>query len=268
MVQKRHNLIQLLKEFYTFLSNPVYDYKRNNPLTINEIVQLFFAVFMVGMLGSAYILGAVGIEDIPHAMSDMMDNMSLPFVFLMAVIVAPVLEELIFRFHLRYKPLMVLFILCSIVYMIYLMPGDISSDSKLTEGLLGLRNEHASSELINFFITSKLVKVILTALVVFVLYLLVKRFRQSIDSFLDNFFGIPFYLTVAIFAFVHIYNFELPSHMWFYGPLMVMPQVVIGLLLGYVRVRNGICHSILVHAMNNSIPMLIMVIAQYTGMQM
>ena len=228
-------------------------------MTNNEIIKLFLCVFFFGMLGSSIILGAVGIDEIPHAMNDMMDTMPMPMIFLVAVVVAPVVEELLFRLHLKYKPLMFLFLLISTVTTVLLITGEsfgdmidpnsVFPDLKFRAPLIPLLTLSAASLL-------------------FFTYFLSKPFRAWIDKVLTKYFGIPFYATVAIFAFVHVFNFELPPDMWYYGPLLVLPQLIIGLLLGYVRVRNSVFHSMLVHGMNNSIPMFIMIYMKYAGIEM
>ena len=70
-------------------------------------------------------------------------------------------------------------------------------------------------------------------------------------------FPFIFYYIVALFAFLHIYNFDVNTINWYYAPLMVVPQFILGIYLGYVRLRNNIWSSILIHAINNIIPMIL-----------
>lgn len=63
-------------------------------------------------------------------------------------------------------------------------------------------------------------------------------------------------LTVA-FAVLHLLNFQLGSAPWWLLPVMVLPQWVTGLVLGWLRVRGGIGASILAHSIFNAGPLVL-----------
>ncbi|PKA96521.1 hypothetical protein B0O79_0156 [Flavobacteriaceae bacterium MAR_2009_75] len=68
-----------------------------------------------------------------------------------------------------------------------------------------------------------------------------------------SFFPYAFYLLTLIFAFYHILNFKFtPTTLWL-SPLLVAPQLCIGVFLGYIRVRFGLVWSITLHAAYNLI---------------
>ena len=70
-------------------------------------------------------------------------------------------------------------------------------------------------------------------------------FRRS------KYFGLVFYVLTFGFAFYHITNFEITSQILYLSPLLVAPQLFIGLLLGYIRVRLGLEWAMLLHALYN-----------------
>ena len=70
-------------------------------------------------------------------------------------------------------------------------------------------------------------------------------FRES------RYFGFVFYLFTLAFAFYHITNFEISPLILYLSPLLVAPQLFIGLLLGYIRVRLGLQWAILLHSLYN-----------------
>lgn len=74
-------------------------------------------------------------------------------------------------------------------------------------------------------------------------------------------FKIAFYVFAFIFGYVHITNFELTDNVWILSPLLVLPQIILGLYLGFIRVRFGLVWSILLHALYN---LIVSVIAYYT----
>ena len=70
-------------------------------------------------------------------------------------------------------------------------------------------------------------------------------------------FSLIFYISALAFAGMHWNNFVLGSLSWWLMPLLVLPQFVTGLVLGWVRVSRGIGAAILLHALFNAGPMLI-----------
>lgn len=69
-----------------------------------------------------------------------------------------------------------------------------------------------------------------------------------------------FYGSTLLFAALHLYNFNLqrvPLGIW---PLLVIPQSFTGLALGWLRVRYGIGASIALHALFNAGPLLVIFI--------
>lgn len=66
-----------------------------------------------------------------------------------------------------------------------------------------------------------------------------------------------FHLASLLFAAVHLYNFNLHGTPWWLFPLLVLPQWLTGLVLGWLRVKRGIGASMLLHAMFNGGPLLV-----------
>lgn len=69
-----------------------------------------------------------------------------------------------------------------------------------------------------------------------------------------------YHCSAIAFAAVHLYNFRLHEMPWTLMPLLVLPQWVTGLVLGWIRVRRGIGASILLHGMFNAGPLLIVLL--------
>ncbi len=66
-----------------------------------------------------------------------------------------------------------------------------------------------------------------------------------------------FHAAALAFAAVHLYNFRLASLNLVLLPLLVLPQWVTGLVLGWMRVRRGIGASMGLHAIFNGGPLLL-----------
>src|SRR5690606_2069945 len=58
-----------------------------------------------------------------------------------------------------------------------------------------------------------------------------------------------FYLATLLFAVIHLHNFNLNQAPLWLLPVLVLPQFVTGLVLGWIRVRRGIAVSVVLHAM-------------------
>ncbi|HDZ05862.1 hypothetical protein LCGC14_0122980 [marine sediment metagenome] len=77
----------------------------------------------------------------------------------------------------------------------------------------------------------------------------------------SKFFKIAFYLFTVLFGFMHISNFEMTKQVLLFSPLLVAPQISVGFLLGYIRIRFGLIWSMALHACYNMVlivPVLIM----------
>ncbi len=169
----------MIQELLEFLKNPVY--KQDKSVSLNEKIRLLLFLLGLALLISFALALIIGIVESAfnlnlgeHAMNRLFDDYSPEFIFAMAVIFAPVLEELLFR-------------------------GP--------------------------------------------MYL----FRNS------RYFNILFYLFTLAFGFYHLTNFEIDSTILYLSPLLVAPQLIIGLMLGYIRVRLGLEWAILLHACYNLI---------------
>ena len=171
--------MKMVHRLLLFLQRPVYE--RDNSLNLNDKLILLFQLLGLSLLISLGIGLLISIlEKISqfnfgrHALELLFEQYSSTFIFIVAVIFAPVVEELIFR-----APM----------------------------------------------------------------YL----FRNS------RLFGIVFYLLTLTFGFYHLSNFEMSATVLYLSPLLVAPQLFIGLLLGYLRVRAGLIWTILLHALYNLI---------------
>lgn len=60
-----------------------------------------------------------------------------------------------------------------------------------------------------------------------------------------------------LFAAVHLNNFSLNQTPWWLMPLLVLPQWLTGLVLAWLRVRRGIGASMLLHGIFNAGPLLV-----------
>jgi membrane protease YdiL (CAAX protease family) len=77
-------------------------------------------------------------------------------------------------------------------------------------------------------------------------------FRGPMIFFKEKpYFKYVFYGLTLIFGFYHISNFEISTTILLLSPLLVAPQISVGTLMGFIRVRFGILWAIALHALYN-----------------
>jgi hypothetical protein len=89
------------------------------------------------------------------------------------------------------------------------------------------------------------------ALSVFILT--VKFFPNSwLTTIKINFLQHTIYFTSSVFALLHITNFApYNAHVIFFYPVFVLPQFLMGLFLGYARIKYGFLYGVALHGLIN-----------------
>lgn len=187
------------QDLLSFVKNP-----RLDPLstTFLEQPQKIFPylialdfLLMIPLLG---IVGATGVEEGDHELTKMLDNPMLLILF--AVVLAPIIEELMFRF-------------------------PIGNWWKIPTRLWG-------------------------ETVV----------EWSVVKWCQANFKTLFWVFTIVFAAVHFTNFAATVPIYL-APILVLPQLVLGVILGYIRVGWGTRYSMLFHAIHNGIPVSLMLLS-------
>lgn len=80
--------------------------------------------------------------------------------------------------------------------------------------------------------------------------------RSGLHRTYSRHFGWIFYVSAIGFAAMHLYNFRLGDTPLWLMPALVLPQFFTGLVLGWLRVRQGIGTAIVLHTMFNAGPLL------------
>lgn len=62
-----------------------------------------------------------------------------------------------------------------------------------------------------------------------------------------------FYVFAIVFGYIHITNYHMTTNVLLISPILVAPQILLGLFLGMIRVQYGLIYSILFHAIYNAI---------------
>jgi membrane protease YdiL (CAAX protease family) len=83
------------------------------------------------------------------------------------------------------------------------------------------------------------------------------RNEQKLDTFLRSFwkkrYKFIFYFSAVLFGVVHICNFKFSYTILLLSPILVAPQIVLGLFIGFLRVRYGFILGFLLHVIHNAL---------------
>lgn len=66
-----------------------------------------------------------------------------------------------------------------------------------------------------------------------------------------------FYTSLSLFSIPHVLNFELNEVPFWFIPIIVLPMVSSGIVYSYLRLKQGILSSLLLHSLVNLLPYLI-----------
>ena len=157
----------------------------------------------------------------------MVDPSDLPW--LLALVWAPLIEEMLFRYGLR-RPAIALWLIPLMLFALWLKPG-------LAQAVI-----FALCVLAIYRVTSSAVMPAAGA---------VKWLRWY-----RRWFGFFLHGSVLIFAAVHLANFTFESVKWWLYGALILPQWFTGLVLAWIRVMRGITAAILLHALFNLGPLL------------
>ncbi|WP_370525436.1 type II CAAX prenyl endopeptidase Rce1 family protein [Dysgonomonas sp. 521] len=146
-------------------------------------------------------------------------------------VVGPVCEELIFRLPLIFTKRN---LLIAIVLLVFLLnKSDIPRAIVLSIVIIGVG--------------------------LFLLYYKKFRITEFLENVWKNHYTFVFYIFVLLFACIHITNYrDLSFIQYCLTPLIVVPQLIMGIFFGYTRVRykNGLIISIFMHICLNSLSLL------------
>jgi len=79
----------------------------------------------------------------------------------------------------------------------------------------------------------------------------------SLNQFLTKHFKVFFYLSAVFYTYVHLINFWIEKGHIVWLPLIFLPYLMLGLVLGYIRIKLGIKYSIIFHFIYNTFPFLL-----------
>lgn len=161
--------------------------------------------------------------------------------WLQAILWAPIVEELTFRYVLR-SPARLWWLLPAAVCALLVGPGW-QTALLVAATMLACWWPHLSPHAVSLQPSSF-------------------RLRRA----WHRYFGVLVHVSCLVFAAVHLNNFSLHQTPWWLMPFLVLPQWVTGLVLAWMRVRRGVGASMLLHSLFNGGPLLaVWIVIQIMG---
>ena len=205
-----------MNTLFLYLKKPIYP-SSFNKMNLGNFFLMLFIYFV-----STIPLGVIGLITLKlTGFSRLPLDLTLYKKILLGIIFAPIYEEVLMRLLLVFsRKNLVILISCCAAFLIYFC---IKSSPKM---------------LIFSFL------LIITSIV----YL----YHHQCFSFINNHYSIFFYLSAILFGLLHIFNFVgINGYNLIFTPLLVLPQIFLGLILVYIRVNYGFKYVVLLHAIVN-----------------
>lgn len=76
---------------------------------------------------------------------------------------------------------------------------------------------------------------------------------EKVATWHQKHFALIFYATTISFGLVHSVNFGNFQRIWYLIPLLVLPQLLLGIVLGFIRMHYGLPWSMFYHFFHNTI---------------
>lgn len=158
------------------------------------------------------------------------------YFFLFSVFLIPLVEESTFRLPLKFSSL---FLSISFCLFFYKFISSTFFNSSMYE--------------MSSYPVSRISFAIVAA---FLFYLIVskEKINKRLDSFWTKHFRLIFYILCILFAFIHVNNYRPSSYNMLLVPIITLPQLILGLTAGYMRINYGFVYAFGLHTLYNSSP--------------
>jgi hypothetical protein len=209
-----------MEDFFSYLKRPVY--RINERPAFVYFVALFF-MYVATVIPLSLVLALI---DKSFHFTHNIELSSVDKTVLWAVALAPVYEEVFFRSWLKLKKVNVVLIIGTLVAFTTMAIHD----SKIA-GMI-----------------------VFPSLLILFSTLLIVKGRARIGKFIKSNFKYFFYASVLLFGLVHATNFK--GNPWLIlalAPILGSPQIILGAILGFIRMKHGLFYSISFHMLVNAI---------------
>ncbi|SDW33542.1 CAAX protease self-immunity [Lutibacter oricola] len=227
--------IQLFRELIGFIKQPKLEI--NDTKTVKTKVIETIGLFVIKMMATITIAIVLGLFYEPTNITDSkMAERFTPLIFvLVGGFVLPAFEEITFRLSLKFNVCYASLSITTITYYI-LTKAVFKTNLSLVDDSFYLR--------------------ILYSIGIGVLSLIVLNFnsiKKRLNNYWNRNFRFIYYTSCILFAWLHIFNFELSILNLVLLPIITLPQLFSATIAGYTRVAFGFQYPLIIHMFTNTI---------------
>ena len=225
--------LRLIKDLTRFISQP--RYLPLKELTVKNKVYDTLGLFLIKLVFSLLVANVLAIFYEPKNITDAnMAERFTPLAYLMVGgLILPIYEEVCFRLSLKFKTLYAALTIMALSY--YLLTKAIYKTN------LSLVDET--------FYTRVGLSLILGIISFILMYR--KKIYQKLTVLWENNIKWIYYLSCVLFAWLHIFNFELNLTNILLLPIITLPQLFSATIAGYTRLSFGFRYPLFVHMGTN-----------------
>lgn len=209
-----------MSTFLNYLKNPV-NCSTHKPKSAN-FFGLLLIYFVSGVPLAILIFLIFKLFNLGHLQFDPENPIKA---ILIGIVFAPIFEEIFFRSLLKYTKRNIILFLTSVIILI-----AYSTYKSKIEFVLFLSSVFIGILSLSMFLN-----------------------RDSVERFISSKFKYFFYASVIFFGLIHAANFTGNIYVIIgFSLILGSPQIVLGLILGYIRMNYGLIYSILFHIIVNT----------------
>ncbi len=224
-------------QLIVFLKNPISDLERPK----SKLFTFFFVFCLDVIVGFFFILIMLAMETVfdwdKYLIERYPDtNESTAVIFITGCILAPLVEEYIFRLPLKYAPdKFQKRFLFPYSFLLLILFVSVAQKSWYIQTLFW---------------------VLLWLLPVLLVYLSKNKIANRSEALFTTHFPRLFWILSSAFALVHLFNYYLNFYVILFAPILIGSQFIGGCLFGYIRLKNGFWWGVLSHAAFNGLMIL------------
>jgi membrane protease YdiL (CAAX protease family) len=228
-------------EFFQFLQRPQYNVvERKETHLLGTAIKIYLVTFLFLGLGNIIIITilqaflTLPIDETLEVPASL--NEHLFTYFILVAIIAPILEEVIFRLSLIIEPVNIALSISTVCALI---------SHKLFSGIFP----------IIFFL-----------LIFILIYKIVLANKSDFITFWNRNFKYIFYFLSIMFGLVHVSNYKFAgSIQYLVAPLLIFPQLALGFILSFTRLyyKEGFLICIIIHCLMNLITVSVFLLHNY-----
>ncbi len=220
-------------EFYKFLRKP--NQLRQENRSASAILKTMFYLIVIDAILMALIMPLIALYEVlglengdSHALEAMFEKGAF-FVILLGAIFAPIVEEVFFR--------------AILVFNKYIFNGILA--------ILAIVSVAWAFTTLSIVVAGIIGAVLFIATIIYIIK--DEHISKKVENYWQTSFPVIFYLSCLFFALVHLMNFEFEYSLFYLFPLLILPQFIMGMILGFTRIKLGLMYSIALHAIHNGV---------------